>query len=69
MASMRWKSPADEQKSGKRVLSVIRSRVENRHSGSTILVEVASSAKAKKVLNGKAMMDWRGNMYRKKDKD
>jgi outer membrane protein assembly factor BamB len=35
----------------------------------TVLVEVASSTKAKTVFNGKAMMDWRGNMYRKKDKD
>ena len=35
----------------------------------TVLVEVASSTKAKTVFNGKAMMDWLGNMYRKKDKD
>jgi len=35
----------------------------------TVLLEVASSRKAKTVFNGKAMMDWHGNMYRKKDKD
>jgi outer membrane protein assembly factor BamB len=33
----------------------------------TVLVEVASSTKAKQVFTGKAMMDWLGNMYRKKD--
>lgn len=33
----------------------------------TVLVEVASSTKAKQVFAGKAMMDWQGNMYRKKD--
>jgi outer membrane protein assembly factor BamB len=31
----------------------------------TVVVEVDSSAKAKTVFNGKAMMDWYGNMYRK----
>ena len=35
----------------------------------TVLVEVASSTKAKTVFQGKAMMDWLGNMYRKHDKD
>jgi len=35
----------------------------------TVLVEVASSTKAKTVFQGKAMMDWLGNMYRKQDKD
>jgi outer membrane protein assembly factor BamB len=33
----------------------------------TVLVEVSSSTKAKQIFNGKAMMDWKGNMYRKKD--
>ncbi len=31
----------------------------------TVLVEVASSTKAKTVFHGQAMMDWLGNMYRK----
>jgi len=35
----------------------------------TVLVEVAGSTKAKTIFQGKAMMDWLGNMYRKQDKD
>jgi outer membrane protein assembly factor BamB len=31
----------------------------------TVLMEVASSTKAKAIFTGKAMMDWQGNMYRK----
>ena len=31
----------------------------------TVLMEVASSTKAKEVFRGKAMMDWQGHMYRK----
>jgi outer membrane protein assembly factor BamB len=31
----------------------------------TVLMEVASSTKAKSIFQGKAMMDWQGRMYRK----
>jgi outer membrane protein assembly factor BamB len=31
----------------------------------TVLMEVASSTKAKAIFKGKAMMDWQGHMYRK----
>jgi outer membrane protein assembly factor BamB len=33
----------------------------------TVLMEVASSTKAKAIFTGKAMMDWQGRMYRKHD--
>lgn len=33
----------------------------------TVLMEVASSTKAKAIFTGKAMMDWQGKMYRKHD--